>query len=273
MAIKTMYVTVSTHSRAEAAALILGATKEATEVSTHSRAEAAAKQPSRRLSNMQFQHTAARRRLLPCSQYRTSLQQFQHTAARRRLLPGDVIFKRTGGFNTQPRGGGCAREMAYRSFNRSFNTQPRGGGCLESFLNIATGLKFQHTAARRRLPALGLADLAIKQFQHTAARRRLRSLNVSGSKTKSCFNTQPRGGGCHSTPISSCQKIVSTHSRAEAAADYGLPRQIQQRCFNTQPRGGGCRFIDRLNFDFCRFNTQPRGGGCFQSAVKSCCVL
>ena len=56
---------VSTHSRAEAAALINTADRSGGSVSTHSRAEAAA--PSLRIAlvELRFQHTAARRRLLP----------------------------------------------------------------------------------------------------------------------------------------------------------------------------------------------------------------
>ena len=34
--------------------------------------------------------------------------------------------------------------------------------------------------------------------------------------------------------------MVSTHSRAEAAADLGYSHLTHKLCFNTQPRGGGC---------------------------------
>ena len=78
---------------------------------------------------------------------------------------------------------------------------------------------------------------------------------------------------------------VSTHSRAEAAADKPRGFQADFASFNTQPRGGGCkppvkkvhkspvfqhtaarRRLPRV--DICEpppldcFNTQPRGGGC-----------
>ena len=57
--------------------------------------------------------------------------------------------------------------------------------------------KFQHTAAQRRLPAAERSDLAKGLlFQHTAAQRRLPTQLV---------------------PLS-MSLIVSTHSRAEAAA-------------------------------------------------------
>ena len=57
---------------------------------------------------------------------------------------------------------------------------------------------FQHTAARRRLPTKPLGVATLKMFQHTAARRRLHRLNFKQS----------------------IHDLVSTHSRAEAAAPY-----------------------------------------------------
>ncbi len=101
----------------------------------------------------------------------------------------------------------------------SFNTQPRGGGCQATRTGAEVTLPFQHTAARRRL----LAILAI--FVHF----------FNG------FNTQPRGGGCVQPSSIVCHialfqhtaarrrlrtgnsqikllRVVSTHSRAEAAA-------------------------------------------------------
>ena len=57
---------VSTHSRAEAAAILDGNKEKVRVVSTHSRAEAAAAEvPQTLISQALFQHTAARRRLLP----------------------------------------------------------------------------------------------------------------------------------------------------------------------------------------------------------------
>ena len=62
-----------------------------------------------------------------------------------------------------------------------------------------------------------------KLFQHTAARKRLPEA-VSLLKRKG---------------------IVSTHSRAEAAAYTTNKIEHRIASFNTQPRGGGCQgFID-----------------------------
>ena len=57
--------------------------------------------------------------------------------------------------------------------------------------------------------------------------------------------------------------MVSTHSRAEAAACGIAGVKAIVSGFNTQPRGGGCAFTIMFYPLFLQsFNTQPRGGGC-----------
>ena len=101
-----------------------------------------------------------------------------------------------------------------------FNTQPPEGGCwLPLVLASDVRIRFQHTAARRRLQIARaidglndsvsthsrpkaaaalekIAELGLDEFQHTAARRRLQYLH-----------------GVKVTEIA-----VSTHSRPKAAA-------------------------------------------------------
>ena len=150
--VKNDIKTVSTHSRAEAAAAtkIKGGAITAEfqhtaarrrlrkscnlspnrlAVSTHSRAEAAAvKVACVNIFNL-FQHTAARRRLrVPALAY-TDTFLFQHTAARRRLRFVTIVTYFQCCFNTQPRGGGCVSNVDSVGMLRCFNTQPRGGGC------------------------------------------------------------------------------------------------------------------------------------------------
>ena len=122
-------------------------------------------------------------------------------------------------FNTQPPEGGCINKIITNTTPKSFNTQPPEGGCRGFTPQTAADTKFQHTAARRRLPpptkrlhliqpvsthSRPKAAARIRErdadgikFQHTAARRRLRLLEIY-------FN---RGGW-----------NVSTHSRPKAAA-------------------------------------------------------
>ena len=76
---------VSTHSRAEAAAGRTHPDRDLAKVSTHSRAEAAAYLKKYNIFFLLFQHTAARRRLLIARLTIDYVNKFQHTAARRRL--------------------------------------------------------------------------------------------------------------------------------------------------------------------------------------------
>ena len=54
-----------------------------------------------------------------------------------------------------------------------FNTQPPEGGWASGHLIATDQLKFQHTAARRRLAVTDDGRVSREEFQHTAARRRL----------------------------------------------------------------------------------------------------
>ena len=143
---------------------------------------------------------------------------------------------------------------------------------------------FQHTAARRRLRFIYADCCRNARFQHTAARRRLHLL-ISYKHHLSSFNTQPRGGGCivyklaqillfvfqHTAARRRLQRrktkkaqdiLVSTHSRAEAAADI-LKWASKWEYVSTHSRAEAAAFINMLQMAkyFC-FNTQPRGGGC-----------
>ena len=105
-------------------------------------------------------------------------------------------------------------------------------------------------------------DLLACQFQHSAARRRLLSKIIADKRIISCFNTQPRGGGCNLGGSSGGSDNVSTLSRAEAAAKDRSNENNGNTSFNTQPRGGGCSFFYNRFVQIGSFNTQPRGGGC-----------
>ena len=100
-------------------------------VSTHSRPKAAALSVYEyQQSLLQFQHTAARRRLRNALAREMNISLFQHTAARRRLpvaVPAlfYLIF-----VSTHSRPKAAALEFNFNfSFLVSFNTQPPEGGC------------------------------------------------------------------------------------------------------------------------------------------------
>ena len=98
---------VSTHSRPKAAGKSTLAFRRDWLVSTHSRPKAAVLRPEPARTEVLFQHTAARRRLVSKSILpKADVMLFQHTAARRRL---SWLIRSAGkrqGFNTQPPEGG-----------------------------------------------------------------------------------------------------------------------------------------------------------------------
>ena len=62
------------------------------------------------------------------------------------------IIKEIHSFNTQPPEGGCFTYIINQPIIHSFNTQPPEGGCPQELQLAWLHAKFQHTAARRRLP-------------------------------------------------------------------------------------------------------------------------
>ena len=76
-------------------------------------------------------------------------------------------------------------------------------------------LRFQHTAARRRLPISDLIKIGLAEFQHTAARRRLHPRLIN----------YPH------------QSLVSTHSRPKAAASaMRISPKLTERFQHTAAR-------------------------------------
>ena len=76
-----------------------------------------------------------------------------------------------------------------------FNTQPPEGGWVFAPDIVDWFMKFQHTAARRRLAVIRIDGVSFAMFQHTAARRRLAEVVAKAAGAR----------------------VVSTHSRPKAA--------------------------------------------------------
>ena len=122
---------------------------------------------------------------------------FQLTAARRRLaalsIPHAMSFRR---FNSQPPEGGWVCGYPNGEYRHRFNSQPPEGGWLRNVQSVWTRtLKFQLTAARRRLELSVNSLVPAHGFQLTAARRRLGSHRFSRSRRFPRFNSQPPEGG------------------------------------------------------------------------------
>ena len=122
--------------------------------------------------------------------------------------------------------------------------------------------KFQHTAARRRLPITFTVGAEGLMFQHTAARRRLQqiSLKLTPDVAVSTHSRPKAAAGVDLDKAVS--SFVSTHSRPKAAALFFFLLLCYVSSFNTQPPEGGC--TQSIVYGCCPhcFNTQPPEGGC-----------
>ena len=123
---------------------------------------------------------------------------FQLTAARRRLAVLAGHFFERIRFNSQPPEGGWVVIVPKLVHSCCFNSQPPEGGWRYVRCQIFDGIKFQLTAARRRL-AVQYIILYIAPHVSTHSR--------------------PKAAGPLSTPPSRCGG-VSTHSRPKAAGHF-----------------------------------------------------
>ena len=144
---------------------------------------------------------------------------FQLTAARRRLREYDS--KRETAlycFNSQPPEGGCHGQTHSRQSICSFNSQPPEGGCIGISAWPRRHSWFQLTAARRRLPDLGIGfSRSLRVSTHSrpkAAASNAHSVVARNNR----FNSQPPEGGCARHSAVARGWYVSTHSRPKAAA-------------------------------------------------------
>ena len=190
-------------------------------------------------ATIEFQHTAARRRLVGSRRARNSSHGFQHTAARRRL---DGLTARpvstSSRFNTQPPEGGWGNRVGTGRQERCFNTQPPEGGWQGLPLQKCLSMLFQHTAARRRLAQSYKIVSKLSSFNTQPPEGGWRRLNILRRRRRR-FNTQPPEGGW--------KGLVSKHIHVDS--------------FNTQPPEGGWLVNGRQPHRLWSFNTQPPEGG------------
>ena len=99
-------------------------------------------------------------------------------------------------------------------------------------------------------------------FQHTAARRRLPAFNISPCLASSVSTHSRPKAAAVTFHLIKTQHLVSTHSRAEAAADgFGGYNTLTQVSTHSRAEAAARVDIDPQN-EWISFNTQPRGGGC-----------
>ena len=103
----------------------------------------------------------------------TAKTQFQHTAARRRLVftkAGAQVWKVS--THSRPKAAEYKTALIF-PFTLFQHTAARRRLAIHTLTSFSKTYLFQHTAARRRLMKSRLRMVMLAVFQHTAARRRL----------------------------------------------------------------------------------------------------
>ena len=128
----------------------------------------------------------------------------------------------------------------------STHSRPKAAGKSKSSPSCSS-LKFQHTAARRRL---GLFERVFTAgqvvFQHTAARRRL-VWQVEHVRRSSFVSTHSRPKAAGKTNYSSARASMFQHTAARRRLDPKCLSVYLNICFNTQPPEGGwhCHMVHK----------------------------
>ena len=211
---------------------------------------------------IQFQHTAARRRLAMGQpsrpiRFNVSTHSRPKAAGQHHGVIGIVLAVST---HSRPKAAGFAGKNP-RTRRHGFNTQPPEGGWSVIFGLCNTILLFQHTAARRRLDTDFGTRVSIKPVS-THSRPKAAGYQVGNSchQTRVSTHSRPKaaGAGCYQTCV---LHLVSTHSRPKAAGLLCLTNYTNLLFQHTAARR---RLAIVSGYRYCwssRFNTQPPEGG------------
>ena len=187
---------------------------------------------------------------------------FQHTAARRRLEAETAanVIRQIVSTHSRPKAAGKAD--AKRGFTRlvSTHSRPKAAGHEAQFYP-AIRLGFNTQPPEGGWAPINAPRSILMRFQHTAARRRLERLQIQLCHGYG-FNTQPPEGGWEQGDNSSpWVRFVSTHSRPKAAGDL-LARYASASRVSTHSRPKAAGYIPPpARHGGKRFNTQPPEGG------------
>ena len=119
--------------------------------------------------------------------------------------------------------------------NISFNTQPPEGGWTGVLDVVEALIKFQHTAARRRLVSSRVRTSCSVLFQHTAARRRLDG-QVNGVFTGSMFQHTAARRRLEGRVIEIDCEMLFQHTAARRRLEAWVHRLVQCPHVSTHSR-------------------------------------
>ena len=139
-------------------------------VSTHSRAEAAALSMLDPQSTQAFQHTAARRRLHKPAQLTDLFTVVStHSRAEAAATLQDQILKIDNSFNTQPRGGGC---MDYKAFLHPLVVSTHSRAEAAAGRIFLVGRTYGKVSTHSRAEAAAFFNVKIKQHSTVSTHSR-----------------------------------------------------------------------------------------------------
>ena len=153
--------------------------------------------------------------------------EFQHTAARRRLGAGVRLrlLEHEVSTHSRPKAAGYRPCCDVQCYSR-FNTQPPEGGWESPDTPNSPNTPFQHTAARRRLGQRIFRPRPSGSFQHTAARRRLDLPQLFFVYGGTFQHTAARRRLDNQLIIVNDKHQVSTHSRPKAAGGFLKDKEL-----------------------------------------------
>ena len=224
-----------------------------------------------------FQHTAARRRLVPFNQYSRSQAWFQHTAARRRLGRPRRSPRRASRVSThsRPKAAGCAvvviddcavgfqhtaarRRLETRNRRRSladycFNTQPPEGGWDVALLELVEAAVSTHSRPKAAGHLFGDWRNFKRRFQHTAARRRLvkRADHLRLCRAVST-HSRPKAAGWLTSKTTPTPSFQHTAARRRLAIPPSIRDGLRQVSTHSRPKAAGIRHSLKLERG-CKF--------------------
>ena len=257
-------------------------------VSTHSRPKAAGTSSTQSTRSWLSFNTQPPEGGWPVTPKSSRLEMlFQHTAARRRLVPSACNRpRRFLSFNTQPPEGGWALSAdvfaQLAEFQHTAARRRLGGQVLKKWRE---GL-FQHTAARRRLAdsAFGIPDRAAGFNTQPPEGGWVKAANSSKQAIQVSTHSRPKAAGGCLRRLMDGRPSFNTQPPEGGWISVRYPYSFRRR-FNTQPPEGGwfaSRYLQAGTRGFQhtaarrrlaqyaarprqadRFNTQPPEGGWF----------
>ena len=128
--------------------------------------------------------------------------------------------------------------------------------------NIESLFEFQHTAARRRLQIKKKRKKLDRGFQHTAARRRLPPSVPGIAILRRRFNTQPHEGGCSIANLDVPRVVLFQHTAARRRLRFLFVIEFGAFNVSTHSHPKVAAIIKAFHaFHLGSFNTQPPEGG------------